>query len=129
MKKSGGFSAWCYRWLPIVMGCHCRPDRSFHFRDGRPFPICARCTGMLAGFLLAFAVFPFYRTSPWLLVLMLIPGILDGVIQMRTDYVSNNPRRLWTGLLMGFGMMSLIIWSFALTMRLGWQVGRGLRKD
>ena len=34
------------------MGCRCRPDRSFHFR-GRPFPICARCTGILCGFLAA----------------------------------------------------------------------------
>ncbi|WP_334117834.1 DUF2085 domain-containing protein [uncultured Oscillibacter sp.] len=40
---------WLWRWLPILFGCHCRPDRSFHFRDGTPFPICARCTGELAG--------------------------------------------------------------------------------
>ncbi|HJB51594.1 MAG TPA: DUF2085 domain-containing protein, partial [Candidatus Oscillibacter pullicola] len=40
---------WLWRWLPIIFGCHCRPDRSFHFRDGTPFPICARCTGELAG--------------------------------------------------------------------------------
>ena len=42
---------WLWRWLPILFGCHCRPDRSFHFRDGTPFPICARCTGELAGIL------------------------------------------------------------------------------
>ena len=42
---------WLWRWLPIIFGCHCRPDRSFHFRDGTPFPICARCTGELAGIL------------------------------------------------------------------------------
>ena len=44
--------AWLYQWLPIVFGCHCRADRSFFWR-GRQFPLCARCTGELAGFLCA----------------------------------------------------------------------------
>ena len=37
---------WLYQWLPIVFGCHCREDRSFHIREER-FPICARCTGLM----------------------------------------------------------------------------------
>lgn len=28
--------------------CHQRPDRSFH-TDGRPWAVCARCTGLYAG--------------------------------------------------------------------------------
>ena len=39
---------WLYKWLPIVFGCHCRPDRSFYWK-GKKFPLCARCTGELAG--------------------------------------------------------------------------------
>ena len=36
------------RFLRIFFGCHARPDRSFYW-NGKPFPICARCTGELAG--------------------------------------------------------------------------------
>lgn len=32
--------------------CHQRPERSFHL-DGRPLPVCARCTGLYAGAALA----------------------------------------------------------------------------
>ena len=38
------------RWLPVFFGCHCRSDRSF-FWKGKQLPICARCTGELAGIL------------------------------------------------------------------------------
>ena len=51
-------TAWLYRWLPIVFGCHCREDRSFHIR-GRRLPLCARCTGELAGILGCLVSAPF----------------------------------------------------------------------
>ena len=38
------------------MGCHQRPDRSFSFR-GRQFPLCARCTGVMASYLLSIPVY------------------------------------------------------------------------
>ncbi|RGF93239.1 DUF2085 domain-containing protein [Ruminococcus sp. AM54-1NS] len=34
--------------LGASAGCHQRPDRSFFFH-GWQFPVCARCTGVLAG--------------------------------------------------------------------------------
>ena len=113
---------WCYKWLPIIMGCHCRPERSFHVK-GRSFPVCARCTGMLAGFLICLLSCFFWQPHPaWMAVLML-PGIIDGTVQMKTSYTSNNLRRLWTGLLMGYGSMSLLTWSLGATYRLGFRWG------
>ena len=125
MKIRRGFSDWCYRWLPIIMGCHCRPERSFSYH-GRPFPVCARCTGMLAGFLLAFLSCAFLEVPAWWL-LAILPGAADGFRQLRTAYESSNLRRLWTGVLMGWGTMSLLIYSFVWTWRLGWKVGLLLR--
>ena len=44
-----------YEWLMAVghrAGCHQRADRSFYWK-GRKFPLCARCTGVLVGYILA----------------------------------------------------------------------------
>ena len=57
-------STWLYKWLPIIFGCHCRDDRSFHYR-GKKFPICARCTGELVGILILLISCPFYLPSGW----------------------------------------------------------------
>ena len=50
------------------------------------------------------------------------PMVLDGVIQMKTAYESRNGRRLWTGLLFGYGLMTFVWiscrWSFWLGYRL-----------
>lgn len=96
------------RWLPIVFGCHCRSDRSFHFR-GKQFPLCARCTGELMGM----AISPFLylsagRTIALDLVLML-PMVIDGLIQLKTGYESTNIRRLITGMLFGYALVNVIM--------------------
>ena len=49
------FKEWLCKWLPIFFGCHCRPDRSFFYK-GKQFPVCARCTGELAGILAALII-------------------------------------------------------------------------
>lgn len=128
MGTGRGISGWCEHWLPILMGCHCRADRSFVYR-GRPFPVCARCTGMLAGFALALVTLPFFHLPPLWLLLMMVPGILDGAIQQHSAYTSNNFRRLWTGILMGYGLLSLLVWSIAATVRLGWETGQRMKAE
>lgn len=106
---------WCYKWLPILYGCHCRNDRSLHWR-GENFPICARCTGILVGNLLFAATAWFWMPSFWWSALMLIPLILDGSIQLKTTYESNNRRRALTGFLFGYGLLSAqvqsMVWSY-----------------
>ena len=118
MTRTGRLVAGLYKWLPIIMGCHCRPDRSFHYH-GRPFPVCARCTGMLLGAGAAACLFWFVPMQKRWMFAMLLPGLLDGLIQLKTSYESNNLRRLWTGALMGYGSTALILCFYRWGYRLG----------
>ena len=110
-----------YKWLPRIFLCHCRPDRSFYYRGIR-FPLCARCTGDLAGIVLAAMTGWLYRPGIAMLVLMLLPMILDGTIQLLTAYESTNPRRFVTGLLFGYAGAVL----FALSCRAAFIFGRSI---
>lgn len=105
------------------MGCHCRPDRSFHLR-GWQFPVCARCTGILCGFVAAIAGIWFGAPKIVYLMLMLAPMIADGAVQRLAGRESNNPRRFITGALWGYAAMTLLLLSFAWAFRLGHRVGR-----
>ena len=96
-----------YKWLPIVFGCHCRPDRSFFFR-GKQFPVCARCTGLGIGFLLSLTLF-LWRPPLYLAVILMMPLIIDGVLQLKTAYESRNLRRMITGILFAYGLVALIV--------------------
>ena len=120
------FINFIYKWLPIVCGCHCRSDRSFFFR-GYQFPICARCTGEVIGVSAGIIFFIFCRLSVPVLVCMLVPALIDGVVQMKTDYESNNIRRLWTGILLGFGTVNLMLQSFLFAFRFGEGIGMQLK--
>ena len=89
--------------------CHQRPDRSF-FLKGKQFPVCARCTGVLIGYILGvmLAVVTSCRAYLWFL-LMLIPMIVDGGLQHFKNIESNNLRRLFTGILGGIGIIYVFI--------------------
>lgn len=90
-------------------GCHQIAERSFFFR-GYQFPLCARCTGIAIGYLLALLFLIFKLTIPvWICSLFLIPLIIDGGIQLLFNIISNNTRRFITGLLFGIGIIQLII--------------------
>lgn len=103
---------WIYQWLPIVFGCHCRPERSFFFR-GRQFPLCARCTGELLGILAAVGSWRLWRPSAGLALILLVPLVVDGLVQLCTAYESRNYRRLWTGVIFGYGLTALFFLSAA----------------
>ena len=115
-----------YKWLPIVFGCHCRADRSFFYR-GRQFPVCARCTGLLFGFLLGVAMLFLYTPPVWVLVILALPMIADGLIQRFTAYESGNIRRLATGLLFGCAIVCLFSLSVHTVFLLGREVGDTVR--
>lgn len=112
-----------YKWLPRVFLCHCRPDRSFQFRGVR-FPICARCTGELAGILFAALTGWFYRPSIAVLCLMLLPMVTDGAVQLLTAYESTNLRRFVTGLLFGYAGAILFAISCSAIFMLGHGLGQ-----
>lgn len=111
-----------YKWLPIVFGCHCRPDRSFFVR-GIQFPLCARCTGQLVGALTALGTLWIARPALPVLALLLVPLIADGIIQLCTAYVSTNPRRFVTGVLFGYALTVLFLCSVAAAFRYGMTLG------
>lgn len=107
-----------YKWLPIFFGCHCRPDRSF-FISGKQFPICARCTGELVGMFLCIFSYHFIKFKISIYILLMIPLILDGFIQLLTNYESTNLKRFITGLLFGYSLLSLFIISNVFVFKLG----------
>lgn len=117
---------WLYKWLPIIFGCHCKKERSFHYK-GEQFPICARCTGELVGMLIALFSCFFWRCSIWVCFLLMIPMVLDGCIQMWTSYNSTNRRRFLTGLFFGYALLMLIVVTSLMTIQYGMKLGRSFR--
>ena len=119
---------WLYKWLPIICGCHCREERSFHYK-GERFPICARCTGELMGMVVsAFSCFFFRLPLLWAILIML-PMIVDGFVQMFTVYESNNMRRFTTGFLFGFGLVTLFVIHTIFLYEIGLNIGRHMNNN
>lgn len=119
-------TAWFYKWLPILFGCHCRPDRSFFFR-GRQFPVCARCTGELIGMALLFPTWAIEHPNAICSLALLLPLVADGMMQLCTRYESGNLRRLVTGILFGYALANLLLLSSAAVFRRGVEAGLAWR--
>ena len=98
------------KFLRIFFGCHARPDRSFYWH-GRQFPICARCTGELAGILIGIPVILIWGLpSVPVMVLLMIPMVADGFHQLLTEYTSTNLRRVSTGFFFGIAFDGLLVY-------------------
>lgn len=100
-------------WIKLMkfgakLGCHQKADRSF-FIKGCQYPVCARCMGMHIGYVIA-VVLAFFFISPISFCIILC-GImfLDWLIQFLKIRESNNIRRLITGIIGGYGVLSLEI--------------------
>ncbi|MCH5266629.1 MAG: DUF2085 domain-containing protein [Lachnospiraceae bacterium] len=92
-------------------GCHQMPERSFFYK-GKQFPVCARCTGVFVGQILAvLGLFRKKRHSPPLYALLLMAWMgADWGIQEAGVKDSTNPRRFVTGIAGGYGLFSLYFW-------------------
>lgn len=112
---------WLYKWLPIIFGCHCRDDRSFHYR-GKKFPICARCTGELFGILAGILACCFWIPPIWTVPILMIPLVADGFIQLKTAYESTNLRRVITGFLFGYALYALFLITSIAAFRSGYRL-------
>lgn len=88
-------------------GCHQMEERSF-FIGIRQFPVCARCTGIICGAILSPLILLLQLPIP-LMIVISIPLIIDGTVQLLTKYKSNNLRRLITGILFGFALNGLFL--------------------
>lgn len=93
--------------------CHRRPDRTLRFK-GRYFPVCARCTGIYAGFLIIFLshyFINFYRSDLlFISFILMLPTAIDGTTQLLKWRESRNWIRLVTGLPCGIGYGLLLIY-------------------
>ena len=119
---------WMHKWLPRIFGCHQNPDRSFFFK-GKQFPICARCTGELIGIVVTPFIYVLIKEIPiWIFFILLIPLVIDGTVQAKTKYESNNSKRVCTGFLFGIGLMMLFILSTKYCFMFGLDYGRDLNK-
>lgn len=85
--------------------CHRREDRSFNI-SGHTFPVCARCTGILAGFMSGILLMEMgYSISLFYSVIFTIPLFIDGFSQAFGNRESTNVLRLVTGIMFGIGLI------------------------
>ncbi|MCQ5375427.1 MAG: DUF2085 domain-containing protein [Methanomassiliicoccales archaeon] len=90
--------------------CHQKSDRSF-FVNGNQMPFCARDFGIFAGLTLGMLIallVPKIKINAITFVLMFIPLVIDGTLQLLTSYESTNPLRLVTGILAGIAVAMLL---------------------
>ncbi|MBQ0139498.1 MAG: DUF2085 domain-containing protein [Kurthia sp.] len=101
----------------VCFTCHKRPERSFHYK-GKPFPVCARCTGLGVGYILSFVVLLIVGLFKWWLIpLLILPTTVDGVGQLFNKWQSTNIRRFITGVPAGIGIFFILFYyaHFAFT--------------
>ena len=90
-----------------VSGCHQMPERSF-FIKGYQFPLCARCSGLLIGYIIGLFLWSVQKLSvPVCLILCLIMYI-DWKLQDMHWIMSTNLRRLLTGTVCGIGYIQIV---------------------
>lgn len=93
-------------YLGFRTGCHQRPDRSFHFQ-GYQFPVCARCTGVIIGYLLSVPLYVTLGKHLKLYLLFCLLMFLDWLAQYLNIMESTNIRRFITGVFGGHGVMGI----------------------
>ena len=100
-------------WLLFMrigaLSCHQIYERSFNFR-GYQFPVCARCTGIFIGHVIAiFLCVIKVRISTKICVLLIFVMACDGFLQLFKLKKSTNIRRLITGILAGAGCIFMLV--------------------
>lgn len=101
-----------HRYLMVVgkwSGCHQIPERSFSIK-GMQFPICARCTGIVLGYIID-VIFLLIRVniSVEVCASFIMLMFLDWFVQYIEILPSTNIRRFVTGTLCGIGYFQIII--------------------
>lgn len=94
-------------YLNLHYFCHQIPERSF-FIAGHPFAVCARCTGIYAGFAAATLAYPLFKslrqtTAParkWLFIAAAPLGI-DWAVEFFGVWPNTHTSRFLTGALLG----------------------------
>lgn len=99
-------------------GCHQLPERSF-FIKGKQVPVCARCTGVTIGEIMAVLLaIGKVKIENKISILFLFSMGLDWVMQAVHIRQSTNIRRFITGFFGGLGLFSLYINFFKYGVRI-----------
>lgn len=104
------FNIWCKAmyFFHKYWGCHQMATRSFFF-NGFQFPLCARCTGILIGEIIACLLLLYnIHINVFIAILLVCPTVLDGTIQLRGKYESTNCKRLFSGIIAGIGLVFIL---------------------
>lgn len=105
--------------LKYMFLCHRMPERSF-FIKGYQFPVCARCTGILVGYIIGIIYIILCNKLRYTIeLLLMLPMLIDGIGQYRGYFVSTNIRRLITGILAGISAICvsravIVLWMKSL---------------
>lgn len=96
--------------------CNFKEERAIHF-GSFVFILCYRCTFLIIGILSSFFFFYFKRikANPFMFLfslLFILPCLLDGLIQLLTNYTSTNFLRATTGLFAGVGIGYIAYYPF-----------------
>jgi uncharacterized membrane protein len=106
--------------------CHQIPARSFQL-EGHPFAVCARCTGIYAGFALGVALYPLVRSWQraevpariWLFIAA-GPLIVDFALGFFGIWENTHFSRLLTGALFGTVCAFFVVPALIDLSRTGW---------
>ncbi|MFJ7825464.1 DUF2085 domain-containing protein [Psychrobacillus sp. NPDC096623] len=114
------------KFLQYAFMCHRMPGRSFHFH-GKQFPLCARCLGIMFGYITGLFILSTYgRLSLFLSFALIIPMVVDGTGQLFHKWESNNFRRLITGIMGGISIDFIIINVTIIFVNIGRDLGQAL---
>lgn len=125
---NSNYMKWIYKWVPITFGCHQKPERSF-FIKGIQMPICARCTGELIGIIIACFTYRMFDLSVGEYFILMLPLIIDGFLQKLTKYESNNIKRVVTGFLFGYALLTIFVMTMEHGYNYGVEIGQELRAN
>ncbi len=104
---------WLFLMKFFSTTCHQKANRSFFFKNYQ-FPICARCTGLLIGYILGIIVLFFnIKISILLSLFFVIVMFIDWFIQHKKILYSTNTRRLLTGSFCGFSIINILATTFS----------------
>lgn len=99
---------WIFLMGIFSNSCHQKADRSF-FISKYQLPICARCTGLLLGYILGVTLIVSKKQFNLFINLsFIIIMFIDWFIQYKQIRMSNNIRRLVTGFLCGIGVIGIL---------------------
>ena len=105
-------------WFDKYWGCHQLPERSF-FIGKYQMPICARCLGIIIGYIISIILLIFnINLNIYISLLFILITLLDWSLQFFNILMSNNIRRIITGIFGVIGIINILYFIFKIILSL-----------